>query len=110
MIAWSPGVSLEDMEEKIIRKAYSFYNKNVEATSKCLKIGIAELEEKIKLFAIKEQEVKETVEKEKKKYAEFLRRSRGNLKATPVYREIPDYEPSFPMAGEEKMRKNLSNA
>jgi len=81
MIIWSPGMSLEDIEEQIIEKAYNHYNKNVETTSNSLKISMEKLQEKIKKFADKQQEVNHTLEMEKKKYEDYLRRARGQTQA-----------------------------
>lgn len=77
MIIWSPGMSLEDIEEKIIEKAYEHYSKNEEKTANALKISLEKLQEKIKKFADKQGEMNHTLEMEKQKYEEYLRRARG---------------------------------
>lgn len=85
MIIWSPGVSLEDMEEKIIEKAYEHYGKNAQKTASSLKISIDILNEKIKKFSEKQKEINEMLELEKKKYEDYLIRARGHvLKIAPV--------------------------
>jgi len=79
MIIWSPGVSLEDMEEKIIEKAYEHYGHSPEKTASSLKISMEKLNEKIKKFAEKQKEINHMLELEKKKYEKYLERARGNV-------------------------------
>lgn len=77
MIIWSPGMSLEDIEEQIIEKAYNHYSKNLEKTASSLKISLEKLQEKIKNFSKKQEEMDYTLEIEKKKYEIYLKRARG---------------------------------
>jgi len=77
MITWSPGMSLEDIENKVVEKAYDYYRKNAQQTANSLKISLEKLQEKIKNFAIKEQEVNEALQREKMHYQDYLRRARG---------------------------------
>jgi transcriptional regulator with PAS, ATPase and Fis domain len=47
MIAWQPGMTLEDMEKQIILKAFRFFNKNKTQTAKSLGIAIRTLDAKL---------------------------------------------------------------
>ncbi len=77
MIIWTPGMSLEDVEEKVIEKAYNFYNKDSESTSKSLKISLHIFEKKLIKFAEKQKKMNELIKSEKDKEKDFNLRSRG---------------------------------
>lgn len=77
MIIWSPGMSLEEVEEKVIQKAYDFFIKNAETAANSLKISLDDFNEKMDKFKLKEQEIKKLIDKEKEKEREYLERSRG---------------------------------
>jgi len=88
MIIWSPGVSLEDMEEKIIEKAYDHYGKNAEKTASSLKIPMDILNEKIKKFSEKQREINKMLDLEKKKYEDYLRRARGQTQKEELTKDL----------------------
>ena len=54
-ISWQPGVTLEQMEEAIIKKALRFYNQNQIATAQSLGISAKTLYNKLKSYKEKEE-------------------------------------------------------
>lgn len=77
MVMWCPGMTLEDVEEKVVQKAYDFFSKNPETTAKSLNISLDEFNKKMERFKLKEQEIKKFIDKEKEKEREYIERARG---------------------------------
>lgn len=77
MIIWSPGMSLEDMQEKVIRSALHYFNYDIETTARNLKISLEVFNKKILKYEEKEKKLKELKEEEKRKNEEFDLKSRG---------------------------------
>lgn len=48
---WCPGVTLEDMEKMVIKKAFQFYGGNKTLTAKSLGIAIRTLDKKLEEYA-----------------------------------------------------------
>ena len=49
-VYWYPGLTLEDMEEQIIKKALAFYEGNKSATAHSLGIAIRTLDHKLQQY------------------------------------------------------------
>lgn len=47
MIAWTPGLTLEEVEKQVILKALSFYKGNKTQTAQSLEISVRTLYEKL---------------------------------------------------------------
>ena len=77
MTIWSPGMSLQESEERVIKKVYDFFSKNAENTAKSLNISLNELNKKMEKFKLKDEKIKEFIEKEKEKEREYIERARG---------------------------------
>lgn len=81
VINWSPGVTLEAIEEQVITKAFRFYQKNKTATAIALGISIRTLDTKLETYA-REQKRRDDLENaDIAKRDEFLARSRGQAQS-----------------------------
>lgn len=77
LLAWSPGYTLEAMEQLIILKAYSHFRNNKTATANSLGISIRTLDSKLEKY---EDDARKQVERdaiERTAREDFLKRSRG---------------------------------
>lgn len=77
MIVWSPGTTLEIVEEQIIKRALAHYNGNKTITASSLGIAVRTLENKLEKYEAQEKEDKRIAEEEKFKRDDFLARCRG---------------------------------
>ena len=76
-VIWTPGMSLENLEKQVVKKAFAFYGKNKTATSNSLGIAIRTLDAKLEQYEkedAKEQELKDEL---KTKEREYVKRARG---------------------------------
>jgi len=76
MIVWSPGMSLESVEERVIQAAISFY-KDEKRAADSLKLSPKDFEKKIKKYQNECKKVEELKELERQKHNDFVLRSRG---------------------------------
>lgn len=76
-VIWSPGVTLEQIEEMVILKAYSHYHQNKVLTASALGISERTLHTKIKLYEDKQAAFKEAEAERKRRNEEFLKKARG---------------------------------
>lgn len=76
MIIWSPGVSLEVMEERVINEAMLFY-KDEKRVADSLKITHKDLTKKLKKYSEHHREMEEARDRERIKHDDFVLRSRG---------------------------------
>lgn len=83
LVTWSPGMKLDILEQAVILKAYSFYNKNKTTTSQALGISIRTLDSKLEKYEklIFEEEL--ALEARKQERAHQLKRARGDYSGTP---------------------------
>lgn len=82
MIVWSPGMSIEDMENNAIKEAISYYKDNEKAADS-LKITLDELNKKIAKYAKEHEKNEEKRMKELQTEREFDRRARGIIESIP---------------------------
>ena len=79
LIAWSPGVTLEDIERAVIMKAYKFYQNNKTATSNALGIAIRTLDSKLEKYESDARAQADRDAAERTKDRDFLARQRGPI-------------------------------
>lgn len=77
LIQWSPGVTLEQVEEQVIRHAYKFYQRNKSATARALDISIRTLDSKLEKYENDDQARKQRDEQNRKRDIDWLARHRG---------------------------------
>jgi len=76
-VLWSPGMSIEDLEQLVIEKAYKFYRRNKTATANSLGISIRTLDarlEKYETHLLEEAERNDTFRRTREAH---LARARG---------------------------------
>lgn len=76
MVTWYPGMSLEDMENKIITKSLEFYG-NRERAAHSLKMKLKDFDKKVQIHKEQEEENKKKREAAREKERDFALRSRG---------------------------------
>lgn len=79
MIVWSPGCTLEAVEEQIIKRALTFYKGNKTMTAQSLGIAIRTLDNKLEKYFEVEKKNEENSKDEKKRREEFIARCRGKV-------------------------------
>lgn len=67
MNIWTPGMSLEDVEQEVVNQAHHFFNKNSEVAAKSLQISLNDFNDKMENFKLKSEKIKQLIEREKKK-------------------------------------------
>lgn len=83
MIVWSPGVTLEAIEEQIIKRALGHYRGNKTTTAQALGIAVRTLDNKLEKYFENDKKFEEGMEEEKKRRDDFLARCRGKVSAEP---------------------------
>lgn len=76
-INWTPGQTLEDVEEIVIKKAFIHFNKNKTATARALGISLRTLDNKFEKYADDDRKRKETDERDAKERREWKDRAKG---------------------------------
>lgn len=81
-INWSPGVTLEAVEQQVIEKAFIHYQRNKSVTARSLGIAVRTLESRISAY--EQQRADESIAKvERKQERDFqLQRARGIIPPT----------------------------
>lgn len=79
MIVWSPGVTLEAVEEQIIKRALAHYQGNKTMTAQVLGIAVRTLDNKLEKYFQDEKKHEQSMQEEKKRREDFLARCRGKL-------------------------------
>ena len=77
MIIWSPGVTLDQIEEQVIKKAFSYFKQNKVATSNALGISPRTLDSKLDRYGENDEQIKKRMDLRRRKDANFLARCRG---------------------------------
>ncbi len=77
MINWSPGVTLDEVEEQVIRKAFTHYRGNKTTTANSLGISIRTLDSRLEKYALEEKKRVEKEEMLQRERDAFLMRARG---------------------------------
>lgn len=77
MIAWTPGITLDDIERQVIEKAFNFFRYNKTATANSLGISIRTLENKLNRYRQLDFEHRRKMHEIEENRREFNARSRG---------------------------------
>lgn len=83
IIAWSPGVTLEQVERQVILKAMEFYHRNKTMTANALGIAIRTLDAKLEKYESDDRKRIEYEKSEAAKRTDFLNRQRGPGQSPP---------------------------
>lgn len=76
-IAWSPGVTLDQIEKEVILRAFAHFHKNKSATAKALGITVKTLDNKFERYE-EETKIQEAADEQRKADRQSaLNRSRG---------------------------------
>lgn len=86
---WSPGQSLEYIEQVSIQECFKFYRENKTATAQCLGISIRTLDAKLEKYEEDAKSRRATEEHHRKQREDFLRRSRATAPQFQVGSSIP---------------------
>lgn len=89
IIVWYPGMTLESLEEQIIKRALSYYRGNKTMTANSLGIAVRTLDNKLEKYFEDGKKQERSMQEEKKKRDEFLLRCRGKL---PSPEKTQDFE------------------
>lgn len=96
-IIWSPGVSLEAVEEQVIKKALNHFRGNKVSTAAALGISVRTIDNKVAQYEAKRKLREEQHAERQKRNAEFLERSRGTVPEVPRI----DAQPAFKLPASE---------
>lgn len=77
IIIWSPGVTLEAVEQQVIIKAYEYFKYNKSATARALGIVPNTLDSKLEKYEQQKRDIQSASDAERKRREEFLARARG---------------------------------
>lgn len=77
LIQWSPGITLDMLEEQAIQLAFKFYQRNKTVTASALGISIRTLDAKLEKYADAANERAKLEEERKRKDREFYERQKG---------------------------------
>ncbi len=77
LIYWSPGVTLEGIEQQVILKAFEHYRQNKTATAGALGISIRTLDSKLERYEAESEKERERREESQRKGQRDLARARG---------------------------------
>ena len=91
-VIWSPGVTLENIEEQVIKKAYAHFQQNKLATANSLGISERTLYSKLAQYEQQEKRSKEEAELRRKNAEEYQLKWRGLAHTAPnegVWAEDP---------------------
>ena len=80
MNIWTPGMSLDDVEQEVVNQAYQFFNKNSEAAAKSLQIDLDNFNEKMENFKLKSEKIKQIIDREKKKERDHYNMEKQRLR------------------------------
>lgn len=76
-INWNPGITLDAVEEQVIKRAYLAYRGNKTATASSLGISVRTLDNKLEKYAEEQKKRDEKELERKRKHEEYILRSRG---------------------------------
>lgn len=96
VIIWSPGVTLEAIEEQVIGKAYAFYKQNKTATSNALGISIRTLDAKLEKYGNDERDRTKRDADRKQRDLSFLDRQRNGTKSNAIA-QMPEETKCVPL-------------
>lgn len=98
LITWTPGITLEAIEQQVVQIAYHHYRGNKTATASALGIAIRTLDNKLEKYEANVKTEKEREEHERIKRERFLARSRGEMPDN-VFTGAPARDSARPDAG-----------
>lgn len=76
-IIWSPGVTLANIEEQVVKKALAHFHFNKTVTANALGICVRTLHSKLEQYDIEDKKRAKAQEDFKRRNEDFLARSRG---------------------------------
>lgn len=93
MIVWSPGISLEEMERRIIEQAFDFYNRNAQTAANSLRIDVNEFNKKKRKY--EEDDMQIEINRKAQQIIEnnFKLKSRGVNTDEPIQPIVHNYAP-----------------
>ncbi len=113
-VMWSPGMSLEKLEELCIIKCYRFYGKNKTATANSLGISIRTLDNKLEKYEKEEAQNAIDANERAAHRVKELSRSRGEVPISPNIRKesVIDVtaKQSMPVQERQKVQEVLSRS
>jgi hypothetical protein len=77
MIFWTPGITLENVEEQVIKAAFKFYHSNKTATANALKISIRTLDSKLEKYEHDAKLRSIAADQQRARDRDYLERARG---------------------------------
>lgn len=84
MIMWSPGVTLDAIEEQVILAAFRFYQRNKTATANALGISIRTLDAKLERYENERTEREKRDAAERASGKDWLAKARGNAQTNAI--------------------------
>lgn len=92
-IIWSPGMTLETVEELVIRMALMFYHGNKTMTAAALNVSLRTIDNKLEKYDHDDKQRKDRDHADKLARVEYLKRARGLVGADP---QIPNADGVIP--------------
>jgi radical SAM superfamily enzyme len=83
-ITWAPGVTLDEIEEEVIKRAFRHFQKNKTATAEALGISIRTLDNKLLKYDEDQKKRDQFSEHDEEKRRAELARCRGVLPTVPA--------------------------
>lgn len=103
-IYWSPGVTLEEIEEQVIKRAFDHFGRHKPTTAQALGIALRTLDNKLAKYAEDQtkRDAQADIDFEKRK--ELLARSRGIQPEVKKVEPVEDVKAEIEDRGEEKFQ------
>lgn len=83
-IIWSPGVTLDQVEERVFKKAFIHFRGNKTAMANSLGCSVRTIDNKFERYAAEDKKREEAAEQLREVCEERLARARGIKRETPV--------------------------
>lgn len=84
LIIWSPGVTLDNVEEQVIRHAFKFFQRNKTATANALGISIRTLDSRLERYDESDRISEQRRIEDQKRSADWLKRARGQAEGNAI--------------------------
>lgn len=105
MITWSPGVTLDQIEEQVIKKAFEYFKQNKVQTSSALNISPRTLDAKLDKYGENDEQIKRRMELRRRKDVNFLARCRGESNIPYPPEDLVEHEEPIKETHEAKRRR-----
>lgn len=96
-IFWSPGVTLDQIEKLVIKKALIHFRNNKAATASSLGVAVRTIDNKLERYEMEEREERNKEAERKRKDQEFLTRARGQYTMPTNHMPTPPAAPQVPV-------------